>query len=82
MAGWEPRFVADPARAEEAIRLYRELGFEVVADLIESKDLSPDCGDCGLAMALRFRMIYTRRPPRAAAPAASRRRQRKGGTDA
>jgi hypothetical protein len=81
MAGWEPRFVADRARAEEAIRLYRDLGFEVVADLIEPDDLSPDCGDCGLAMALRFRMIYTRRPPPAVAKVAARSRPRRGGTD-
>ena len=61
-AGWEPRFVADGARADEAVRLYRELGFEVVADPVTAEHLSPDCGDCRIVVALRFQMIYTRRP--------------------
>ena len=79
MAGWTPRFVADRARADEAMRLYRDLGFEVEADLVDADDLSPDCGDCRIAMALRFRMIYTRRPPRTAvtpAPSARKRRRK------
>ena len=63
-AGWEPRFVADGARADEAVRLYRELGFEVAADPVTPENLSPDCGDCRVVMALRFQMIYTRRPRR------------------
>jgi hypothetical protein len=72
MAGWTPRFVADRARADEAMRLYRELGFEVAADVVDADDLSPDCGDCRIAMALRFRMIYTRRAPGVVAPPATR----------
>ena len=59
--GWEPRFVADGARAEEAVRLYRELGFETVADPVVPGNLPGDCGDCAIVTALRFHMIYTRR---------------------
>jgi hypothetical protein len=62
--GWQARFVADGARADEAVRLYRELGFEVAADPIAPEHLSPDCGDCRVVIALRFQMIYTRRPQR------------------
>jgi hypothetical protein len=67
--GWTLRFVADRARADEVIRLYRELGFEVVADPMRPKNVSPRCGDCRLVTALQFQMIYTRRPRAAAARA-------------
>jgi hypothetical protein len=69
-AGWEARFVADRARAREAIELYRELGFEVVADPVAPQDLRGACEPCRIAMQLQFSMIYTRRP--AEAPAAAR----------
>jgi hypothetical protein len=59
--GWERRFVADGPRADEAIRLYEELGFEVVADPLVPADLSGECEDCRLLMLARFRTIYTRR---------------------
>ncbi|MEK7667286.1 MAG: hypothetical protein AAB409_01410 [Gemmatimonadota bacterium] len=59
--GWERRFIADGARAEEAIRLYEELGYEVCADPLEAGDLTGDCDDCQLLMLLGFQTIYTRR---------------------
>ncbi len=61
--GWERRFVADGRRAEEMMELYRQLGFEVVADPIRPEHLSDDCQDCKLLMLLEFKMIYTRKPP-------------------
>ena len=64
--GWEFRFAADGARADEALRLYRELGFEVAADPVAPKNLPPDCGDCRIVTALRFQMVYTRRRARQA----------------
>jgi hypothetical protein len=83
-AGWEFRFAADRARADETVRLYRELGFEVAADPIVPRNLSPDCGDCRLVSALGFQLIYTRRPGTAGAtaPAATRGRKRKEKADA
>jgi hypothetical protein len=60
--GWERRFVADGRRAEEMIELYRQLGFEVVADPIRPEQMSDDCEDCKLLMLLEFKTIYTRRP--------------------
>ena len=82
-AGWQFRFAADRARAEETLRLYRDLGFEVAADPIVPENLSPDCGDCRLVAALGFQLIYTRRPGTAGAttPAAARGRERKGEAD-
>ena len=60
--GWERRFIAEGARCEEAMALYRELGFEVVADPLPPEALAGECEDCQLVMALRFRTIYTRSP--------------------
>ena len=57
--GWERRFVAFGERAEEAIQLYRDLGFEVVADPVQPDDMAAECTDCQLVTL--FRTIYTRR---------------------
>jgi hypothetical protein len=61
-AGWQRRFVADGRRAEEAVALYRELGFEVCADPVGPADLAGDCEACRLVAMLQFKSIYTRRP--------------------
>jgi hypothetical protein len=60
-AGWERRFVAAGTRADEAIALYRELGYDVAADAVQPDDLAGACADCAIVAALHFRMIYTRR---------------------
>jgi len=61
--GWERRFVVEGTRAEEMMALYRELGYEVCADPVETKQLDHGCRECALVAALRFRTLYTRRPP-------------------
>ena len=61
-AGWERRFVADAARAEEAVALYVEMGLEAVADPVIPEDLGEGCDGC--ALATLFRTVYTRRRPR------------------
>lgn len=58
--GWVYRFVADGTRAEEHAALYRELGFEVALDPV-GEAVKPECQECRLVAALRFRAIYTRR---------------------
>jgi len=60
--GWERRFIANGPRAEEMMRLYRELGFEVVADPVQAGHAGDDCEDCQVVIASQFKMIYTRRP--------------------
>jgi hypothetical protein len=60
-AGWERRFVIEARRAEECVRLYQALGFEVASDPVRGDDLVDDCTDCALVAQLDFRMIYTRR---------------------
>lgn len=60
-AGWERRFVVGPGRAEEAVQLYRELGFDVAADPVRPEQLGPQCHGCTLTALLQLKTIYTRR---------------------
>ncbi|HLA98314.1 MAG TPA: hypothetical protein VJL34_07650 [Anaerolineales bacterium] len=60
-AGWERRFVADPPRLREAVELYTELGFEVLAEPVRVSELNPGCADCQLVLSRLFVTIYTRR---------------------
>lgn len=60
-AGWERRFVADAARAAEAVELYERLGFEAVADPLRTGEMGEQCEECQLVALLRFRTVYTRR---------------------
>ena len=59
--GWERRFIADSVRAEEAIELYRQLGYVVRAERVRRGELAGECADCELLMFLDFRTIYTRK---------------------
>ena len=60
--GWERRFVAEGARAEEMIDLYRELGYEVQTDPVRSDEFGELCQACGVVAEAGFMAIYTRRP--------------------
>ncbi len=62
--GWERRFIADGRRAEEAIELYEQLGYEVCADPVRRDDVGDDCDDCQLVALLKFVTIYTRKKVR------------------
>jgi len=59
--GWERRFSADPQRAEEAIQLYNQLGYEVRAEPLSPDEVRNECEDCRRLAALGFKTIYTRR---------------------
>jgi hypothetical protein len=56
--------MADPKQAEEAARLYTELGFEVRAEAIRPSELSELCGSCGLVTCRAYMTVYTRKPRR------------------
>lgn len=71
--GWEHRFVAVGARAEEMIALYRELGFEVVADPVPTEALIDGCTACFGPGGQEYRSIYTRRPDHPGQPDHTRR---------
>ncbi len=59
--GWERRFIADVRRAEEAMELYEQLGYEVRAEHAQAEELGDDCDDCQLFLLLQFKTIYTRK---------------------
>ena len=70
-AGWERRFVAAGERLEEMLELYRELGFEVVADPVPQEATDAGCAVC-LSGRPEYRAIYTRRGPGAVRPKAGK----------
>lgn len=63
--GWRRRFMTDGVRAQEAMELYSELGFEVRAEPVQAEAVTQDCADCQLLIALEFKTIYTRNPGKA-----------------
>lgn len=60
-AGWERRFIADAQRAQEALELYAQLGYEVRAEPVRVEELREECEDCRVVIALQFKTIYTRK---------------------
>ncbi len=59
--GWERRFTADPQRAEEAMELYRQLGYEVRAEPASGAGETDECDACRAVIAREWKTIYTRR---------------------
>jgi hypothetical protein len=62
-AGWTRRFIAEPARCDEARELYESLGLEVHLESLAPETPYPECADCQLAACMTYQVIYTR--PRA-----------------
>jgi hypothetical protein len=60
-AGWERRFIADARQAKEALELYSQLGFEVLAEPVQASEMGEDCEDCQVLVLLQFKTIYTRK---------------------
>jgi hypothetical protein len=58
--GWERRFIADAKRAQDAVEMYGELGYEVRLEPVDATGISEACTGCLIAFA-QFRMIYTRK---------------------
>jgi len=58
--GWERRFITDVDRADEAVELYSQLGFEVHVEPVLARDLGGVCDECAVVAACRFKTIYTR----------------------
>lgn len=58
--GWERRFITDLDRADEAVELYSQLGFEVHLEPVLASELGGDCNECALVAACHFKAIYTR----------------------
>ncbi len=59
--GWERRFVTGGPRAEEVAQLYRQLGYEVRLEPVQSSEIPDGCDDCQIAFVFQFKTVYTRR---------------------
>ncbi len=57
--GWEKRFTTDEPRLSEMVEQYKELGFEVLLEPVDTS--SEECTSCITAFNDRYRTIYTRR---------------------
>jgi hypothetical protein len=57
--GWEKRFTIDEPRLSEAAEQYKELGFEVLLESVDSS--AEECTSCIAADLKRYRTIYTRK---------------------
>ena len=56
--GWEKRFTADAPRLTEAVETYKELGFEVHLEPVDTS--SEECTSCLTVLTDRYKSIYTR----------------------
>jgi len=56
--GWERRSIMDGPLLEDAVKLYEDLGFEVLVKDVGVDDLDPNiCVDC---FACKLKIVYTR----------------------
>jgi hypothetical protein len=56
--GWKKRFTTDEPRLSEMIEEYKELGFEVLLESVDTS--SEECTSCITASSDRYKTIYTR----------------------
>jgi hypothetical protein len=56
--GWEKRFTADAPRLTEAVETYKELGFEVHLEPVDTS--FEECTSCLTLFSDRYKTIYTR----------------------
>ena len=59
--GWIKQFTIDEPRLSEAVEEYQELGFEVLLEPIDSREMNGECSTCLMAACDRYKTIYTRR---------------------
>jgi len=56
--GWEKRFTTDDPRLTEAVEMYKELGFEVHLEPVDTS--SEECTSYLTVLTDRYKSIYTR----------------------
>ena len=56
--GWVKRFTTDEPRLSEAVEEYKEIGFEVLLEPVDTS--SEECTGCITAFSDRYKTIYTR----------------------
>ena len=59
--GWKRQFTTDEPRLSEAVEEYQELGFEVLLEPLNPREMSGECTSCLIASCDRYKTIYTRR---------------------
>ncbi len=59
--GWTKRFTADEPRLSEAVEEYQGLGFEVLVEPMDPREMTGKCTSCLLASSDRYKTIYIRR---------------------
>lgn len=57
--GWEKRFTIDEPRLLDIVEQYKELGFEVLLEPVDTS--SEECTTCITPFHDRYKTIYTRR---------------------
>jgi len=57
--GWMKRFTMDEPRLSEAVEQYKELGFEVLLEPVDTS--SEECTTCLITFIDRYKTIYTRK---------------------
>ncbi|HUL29042.1 MAG TPA: hypothetical protein VLZ03_01205 [Thermodesulfobacteriota bacterium] len=57
--GWGKRFTIDEPRLSEMVEQYKELGFEVLLEPVDTS--SEECTTCITVFRDRYKTIYTRR---------------------
>jgi hypothetical protein len=60
--GWVRRFLADEARAREAVDTYSAAGFEVHLQKLVPDDFEEKCSDCAATVCISYVVVYTRKP--------------------
>lgn len=58
--GWQRRFMGERPRVEEAVALYKSMGYEVRLEPPGPEDLRPQCGHCRIVLDL-CKVVYTRK---------------------
>jgi hypothetical protein len=59
--GWTKRFTADEPRLSEAVEEYQELGFDVLVEPMDPREMTGECTSCLKVSFDRYKTIYTRR---------------------
>jgi hypothetical protein len=59
--GWIKQFTTDEPRLSEAVEEYQELGFEVLLEPIDPREMTEECTTCLMGACERHKTIYTRR---------------------
>jgi hypothetical protein len=56
--GWEKRFTTDEPRLSEAVEQYKEIGFDVLVEPVDTASF--ECTACMSGVSDRTKTIYTR----------------------